>query len=126
MRGVFQAIEDRVPGVKPLSFADDIGLLTQASSVDEACQKLQLAGEVAIEWGTTNGVQFDPGKTEAALFTRQRGRILKDQVQRAQLPIGGKEVKFNQTATRWLGVLLDAGLTLKAHYQGRLQKAKKS
>jgi hypothetical protein len=26
--GVFQAIEDRVPGVKPLSFADDIGLLT--------------------------------------------------------------------------------------------------
>jgi ribonuclease HI len=126
VRGVFQAIEDRVPGVKPLSFADDIGLLTQASSVDEACQKLQLAGEVAIEWGATNGVQFDPGKTEAALFTRQRGRILKDQVQRARLPIGGIEVKFNQTATRWLGVLLDAGLTLKAHYQGRLQKAKKA
>jgi ribonuclease HI len=126
VRGVFQAIEDRVPGVRPLSFADDIGLLSQASSVDEVCQKLQLAGEVAIEWGTANGVQFDPGKTEAALFTRQRGRILQDQVKRARLPIGGKEVEFNQTATRWLGVLLDAGLTLKAHYQGRLQKAKKA
>ena len=126
VRGVFQAIETRVPGVRPLSFADDIGLLTQASSVDEVCQKLQLAGEVAIEWGAANGVQFDPGKTEAALFTRQRGRILQDQVRRARLPIGGKEVIFNQTATRWLGVLLDAGLTLKAHYQGRLQKAKKA
>jgi hypothetical protein len=81
--GVFQVIEDRVLGVKPLSFADDIGLLTQACLVDEACQKLQHAGEVAIKWGTANGVQFDPGKTEAALFTRQRGQILKDQVQRA-------------------------------------------
>jgi hypothetical protein len=117
---VFQAIEDRVPGVKPLSFADDIGLLTQASSVDEACQKLQLAGEIAIEWGAANGVQFDPGKTEAALFTRQRGKILKDQIQWARLPIRGKDVKFNQTVTQWLGILLDAGLTLKAHYQGRL------
>jgi ribonuclease HI len=126
VRGVFQAIETRVPGVKTLSFADDIGLLTRANSVDEACQQLQLAGEVAIEWGAANGVQFDPEKTEAALFTRQRGRILRDQVQRARLAIGGKEVAFNQTATRWLGVLLDAGLTLKAHYQGRLQKAKKA
>jgi hypothetical protein len=94
--------------------------------VDEVCRKLQLAGEVAIEWGAANGVQFNPGKTEAALFTRQRGRILQDQVQRARLPIGGKEVIFNQTATRWLGILLDAGLTLKAHYQGRLQQAKKA
>jgi hypothetical protein len=52
----FQAIKDRVPGVKPLSFANNIGLLTQACSVDEACQKLQLAGEVAIKWGAVNGV----------------------------------------------------------------------
>jgi hypothetical protein len=28
IRGVFQAIKDRVPGVKPLSFANNIGLLT--------------------------------------------------------------------------------------------------
>jgi hypothetical protein len=47
--GVFQAIKDRILGVKALSFADNIGLLTQASLVDEACQKLQLAGEVAIK-----------------------------------------------------------------------------
>jgi hypothetical protein len=56
VQGVFQAIEDRVPGVKALSFANNIGLLTQASLVDKACQKLQLVGEVAIEWGTTNRV----------------------------------------------------------------------
>jgi hypothetical protein len=49
VQGVFQAIEDRVLGVKPLSFADNIGLLTQAYLVDKACQKLQLTGEVAIK-----------------------------------------------------------------------------
>jgi ribonuclease HI len=126
IRGVFEAIEARVSGVRPLSFADDIGLLTQASSIEQACRQLQQAGEVAIEWGAANGVQFDPEKTEAALFTRKKGRDLKDRFQRARLTLGGKDVAFNQEATKWLGVLLDTGLTLKAHYQERLQKAKKA
>jgi ribonuclease HI len=126
IREVFEAIEARVPGVRPLSFADDIGLLAQGSSVDQVCRQLQLAGEVAIEWGGADGVQLDPDKSEAALFTRQRGRDLRDQVQRARLSIGGKEVVFKQEAIRWLGMLLDTGLTLKAHYQNRLQKAKKA
>jgi ribonuclease HI len=126
VRGVFKAIEAKVPGVRPLSFADDMGLIAQGSSVDQVCRQLQLAGEVAIEWGGTNGVQFDPEKTEATLFTRKKGRSLRDQVQRARIVVGDKEVAFNQEATRWLGVLLDTGLTLKAHYRGRLQKAKKA
>ena len=33
---------------------------------------------------------------------------------------------FNQAAIKWLGVLLDTSLTLKAHYRERLQKAKKA
>ena len=34
-------------------------------------------------------------------------------------------VSFNQEATKWLGVWLDAGLTLKTHFKSRLQKAQK-
>ena len=34
-------------------------------------------------------------------------------------------MSFNPQAIRWLGVLLDQCLTLKPHYQDRLQKAKK-
>jgi hypothetical protein len=124
LRGVFEAIETSVPGVRPLSFADDIGLITKASSVDRVCRQLQLAGEVAIAWGNANAVQFDPKKTEAALFTRKRGQALRDQVQRARLCVGGTQVSFNREATKWLGIFLDTGLTLKTHYQERLQKAK--
>jgi hypothetical protein len=37
IRGVFQAIERQVPGIKALSYADDIGLIAQESSVSEIC-----------------------------------------------------------------------------------------
>lgn len=111
-------------GPDPLGIADDIGLIALGSSVDQACQQLQQAGETAITWGQNNAVQFDAEKTEAVLFTRKRGRALRDQVQRARIQVGGHQVQFNQEATRWLGIWLDAGLTLKVHYQTCLQKAR--
>jgi hypothetical protein len=58
------------------------------------------------------------------LFTRKRGQELREQVQRARIRVGGRQVSFNQEATRWLGIWLDAGLTFKAHYLTRLQKAR--
>jgi ribonuclease HI len=124
--GIFKAIEEAVPGVRALSFADDIGLLAHGNSVDQVCVQLQQAGEVAIQWGHTNGIKFDPKKTEAALFTRKTGRAFKEQVQRAKITIGGHQKEFNKEATKWLGVWLDTGLTLKTHYQTRLQKAQRA
>jgi hypothetical protein len=124
LSGIFQAIEEAVPGIQALSFADNIGLTIAASSVAQACTKLQEAGEVALEWGIQNLVQFDAEKTEAVLFTRKRGRQLWDQVRRAQISVEGHRVHFSQEASRWLGVWLDAGLSLKVHFLTRLQKAR--
>jgi Reverse transcriptase (RNA-dependent DNA polymerase) len=124
LSGVFQAIERAVPGLRTLSFADDVGLIVPASSVAQACEKLQQAGETAIEWGLQDDVQFDAQKTEAVLFTRKRGWQLRDQAQRAQIVIDRHQVEFSQEATRWLGIWLDSGLTLKAHYQTCLRKAR--
>ena len=45
---VFEAIEAAVPGVKALSFSDDVGIVAPASSVDQACEKLQRAGKAVI------------------------------------------------------------------------------
>lgn len=120
--GVFQAIERQVPGIKALSYADDIGLIAQGSSVSEICMQLEAAAKAAIEWGHANGVQFDPEKTEATLFSRATGRELKDRIQRARVQVGDASVAFSLETTRWLGVLLDPKLTLKAHYRHRLQK----
>ncbi|ODM14623.1 hypothetical protein SI65_09968 [Aspergillus cristatus] len=124
LSGVFDAIERRVNGIQCLSFADDIGLLAPGYSVREVCKKLQEAAKVAIEWGHGNVVQFDAGKTEAVLLTRKRGRELKDQIQRAQVEVDGHCVPFNLEAMRWLGVWLDSGLNLKAHYQTCMRKAR--
>ena len=55
--------------IQALSFADDLGLVVLASSVAQVCEKLQNAGEAAIEWGLQNAVKFDAKKTEAVLFT---------------------------------------------------------
>ncbi|ODM18007.1 hypothetical protein SI65_06795 [Aspergillus cristatus] len=123
LSGVFDVVES-VAGVQSLSFADDIGLLASGHSVKEVCDKLQKAAKVAIEWGHDNVVQFDAGKTEAILLTRKRGRELRDQIQRAHVEVDGHCVPFNLEATRWLGVWLDSGLNLKAHYQTCMRKAR--
>jgi hypothetical protein len=119
-------VEEEVPGVRPLSFVDDISFTTRGNSVRELCEKLQKASEAAIEWGHRNDVEFDAAKTEALLFTRKRGRELREQVRQARIVVGEKEVEFAQEATRWLGVWLDSGLTLKTHHQTRLGKARKA
>ena len=124
LSGVFDVIERSVPGVRPISFADDMGLLAPGRSVEDVCRKLQEAARIAIEWGQSNLVQFEAEKTEAVLFTRKRGRDLRDQTERAQIVVGNHRVSFNHEATRWLGIWLDAGLTLKAHYQTCLRKAR--
>jgi hypothetical protein len=48
LSGIFRDIEQAVPGVQALSFADDIGLVALRISVDRACELLQQAGKVAI------------------------------------------------------------------------------
>jgi len=124
LSGVFKAIESEVPEARALSFADDIGIVTSGSSVRQICDRLQKAAGAAEAWGHTNATQFDIVKTEAVLFTRKQGRRRRELVQEAHITVGGHRISFNQEATRWLGVWLDSGLTFKAHFQKRIQKAK--
>ncbi|EED14170.1 reverse transcriptase, putative [Talaromyces stipitatus ATCC 10500] len=49
VHGLSRAIERSVPEIRCLSFVDDQGLITAASSVKEACRTLEKAAEVAIE-----------------------------------------------------------------------------
>jgi hypothetical protein len=97
---VFQAIEHQVPGIKALSYADDIGLIAQESSVSEICWQLEAAAKAAIKWGHTNSVQFDPKKTETTLFSRAHSKRLRDQIQQARMQIGDASVAFSLEATQ--------------------------
>ena len=53
-------------------------------------------------------MQFDAAETHALLFTRKRGRELREQIRRARIIVGEKEVEL---ALEWLGVWLDSRKT---------------
>ena len=82
--------------------------------------KLSAAAAASIEWVTGNGVAFDHGKIEAALFQRRK------KVPTAEVIVGASRVPFNKRATRWLGVWLDSQLTLRDHHTTRLKQGQKA
>jgi len=78
--------------------------------------KLSEAAAAAIAWARDNGVAFDHGKTEAAIFQRMR------RAPTATVTVGPNEVPFNREATRWLGVWPDSQLTFKSHHATRMKE----
>ena len=63
LSGIFDEAERAVPGIRRLSFVDDIGWPAGGKG-DEAA--------AFINWATSNGVAFDNGKTEAAIFRKKK------------------------------------------------------
>ena len=82
--------------------------------------ELSEAAAASISWAVSNGVTFDHGKTEAAIFHRKR------KAPTATVTVGANTVPFNKEATRWLGVWLDSQLTLKGHHATQLKEGKKA
>lgn len=110
----------RCEGVKALSFADDISWWSEGKTEEEVAEKLTETSRVACEWASRNGVIFDHGKTEAMLFSRRRRSPT------ATVMTGGREISFNKEATRWLGIWLDAHLTLRDHQKGMMKEGRKA
>jgi len=48
LSGVFNSIEERIPEITPLSFADNIALLAPGKTIEEIQRSLAIAGEEAI------------------------------------------------------------------------------
>jgi hypothetical protein len=83
---------------------DDIGLLTSRNSIQKVSEILETAEKEAISWGLTNNVSFEVNKTEAVLFTKKKGRLLRQSISRAKLTLDGRAITYNQDATRWLRI----------------------
>jgi len=121
LSGIFDEVERRVPGVSGLSFVDDIGWWAEGEDDEAMAAKLSEASAAAIAWAEQNGVAFDHGKTEAAIFHRGRK---KGAEAKAKVKVGDIEVPFNKEATRWLGVWLDSQLSLREHHATRLKNGR--
>ena len=115
LSGIFDEVEQKVPGVSGLSFVDDIGWWADGEDEEKVAANLSGAAAAAIDWAANNGVAFDHGKTEAAIFHRKKSTPT------ATVMVGNNAVPFNKEATRWLGIWLDSQLTLKEHHATRLK-----
>jgi len=72
LSGIFDKVEEAVPGIRGLSFVDDISWWADGTDSTAVAAKLSAAAAASIEWAAENGVAFDYGKTEAALFHKKR------------------------------------------------------
>jgi len=125
MSGLIKLVEERVTGAKGLSSVDDVGWVATGNDVNQVIGKLEACVRVSIDWAERWELEFDTAKTKAALFTRRRGHKKHLRLKlTAKVRVGNGFVRFNREATRWLGVWVDAHLTLKEHHNGCMKKAR--
>jgi hypothetical protein len=93
-------VEKAVPGIKGLSFVDDIERWADGKGDQGVAVKLTEAVAASLEWVADNSVAFGQGKTEAALFHRKRSALA------AAIKVRDRTVPFNKEVTRWLGALM--------------------
>jgi len=120
LSGIFDKVEAAVPGIRGLSFVDDISWWADTADSKAVAAKLSAVATASIEWAVENGVAFDYGKTEAALFHKKRKAPM------ATVAVSTNDVPFNKEATQWLGVWLDAQLTLKEHHSTWMKEGRKA
>ena len=53
-------------------YIDNIVLFTISKSLQDNCNSLQTDTQEALQWGQTEGITFNPKKSELIHFTRQR------------------------------------------------------
>jgi len=70
------------------------GGVAEGKNDEEVAAKLSEAATAAAAWAARNGVAFDQGKTEAALFHKKRT------ASKATVVVGDSKVPFNKEATR--------------------------
>jgi hypothetical protein len=95
LSGIFDTVEEMVPGIKGLSFADDIAWWVKGKDQEEVAAKLAEAAAASLAWAKDNGVAFDSGKTEATYF----GKVEQPQ----QPPFGWGRMTSPSTPQRHAG-----------------------
>jgi ribonuclease HI len=94
-------------------YADDVALLAVSSDLQTNCISLESALQEALEWGTAEGITFDPKKSELLHFTKGRKEAITD----PGVSAGTHIVNASAGPLRWLGVYFDRKLRFKQHTQ---------
>jgi len=90
-------VETAIPGVQGLSFVDDISWWAEGANATEVAAKLSGAVTASMGWAAENGVAFDHGKMEVALFQKNKR---KKKVAKVAVAVGANSDPFNKAVTR--------------------------
>lgn len=106
-------------------YADDMAILAISKSLSENCILISEKSRKILEWGKSEGISFDPGKTELQYFSRRRSE--KDPTITPSVTWDTKLVSESpfRPYTRWLGIYFDKILSFKWYVQIRAGKAMK-
>jgi ribonuclease HI/endonuclease/exonuclease/phosphatase family metal-dependent hydrolase len=104
-------------------YADDVALLATSLSLATNSTALSDSLQEALDWGATEGITFDPDKSELLHFSRRR--LDQDPTSTPAVSAGSFSVSEESIRPylRWLGVLFDKKLTFKFHAKEMASKA---
>ena len=94
-------------------YADDIALIASSQNLQSNCEQLQLEMQEAIDWGESEGITFDPKKSELIYFFRGP----KKATESPSVNTGDLTIEVKPGPLRWLGVYFDRELRFKPHVQ---------
>jgi hypothetical protein len=104
-------------------YADDVALLAISSSLATNSTALSDSLQKALDWGATEGITFDPAKSELLHFSRRRS----DQDPTSTPSVSARAISVSEGSTRpylrWLGIMFDKKLTFKFHVKEMASKA---
>ena len=91
-------------------YADDVSILGQSTSKEEAERLAQESVDIVVNWSKEWKLSLNAGKSEVSFFTRSPKLALHS----PKIDVDGTTIELSPTP-RLLGVILDQKLTFKAH-----------
>lgn len=101
------------------AFADDCNLVIHARDPINAVNYANDALRKLVEWGQSNGLEFQPSKTSMVIFTKKLRSL------ESLVTIGEKKVE-SKTSVKILGVIIDRGLNFRDHLLAVTKKANRT
>ena len=113
---IHEAVEGRAEDSRRISHVDNVTWVVEGTDLDDVVGKLERCAAASLEWAGDNAVRFEESKTEAILFSKRR----KHKRCRREIRVGASHrLRFNPESTRWLGIWLDASLSLAENRRRR-------
>ncbi len=103
--------------VKALGYADDILLYVTGTDMNVMEEFLQESMDKVLEWGNSNGLSFNPKKTQMVLFTNKR------KLQSPKVKMGDMALELRDSF-KCLGVEIHKRLSWNKHVTDRVNKCR--